>query len=117
MAQQFDFMSAKLAHQRWRVRLRLFLDGVENLSLSEATSPHDCALGQWIDSTGLKEFGHLNEMHTLERLHVEMHGKVREVIELQQRNDTDGAEREYMALEPLSNQIIDLLGVVESRVS
>jgi len=112
---KFDFMSAKLAHQRWRVRLRLFLDGNEPLSLSEATSARDCDLGQWLYGTAMKEFGQVNEVHELERVHTQMHNMVRGIIEAQNGGRGDDGERDYLALEGVSESIINLLDAIERR--
>lgn len=113
---KFDFMSAKLAHQRWRVRLRLFLDGNEPLSITEATSARDCALGQWLYGTAMKEFGNVSEIHDLERIHGQMHNMVRGIIEAQNAGRANDAERDYMALGGISEQIINLLDAIERRV-
>lgn len=113
---KFDFMSAKLAHQRWRIRLRMFLDGNEPLSITEATSARDCALGQWLYGTGMKEYGNISELQELERIHAQMHSLVRGIIDAQTAGRKQDAERDYMTLGGISDQIISLLDAVERRV-
>lgn len=113
---KFDFISAKLAHQRWRVRLRLFLDGHEPLSLAEATSSRDCALGKWLYETGLKEFGNLNEMRDLERIHGDMHNLVHAIIAAQSEGRHQDAERDYGTMSTISDKIMTLLDEVERKV-
>ena len=43
-----DFVSARSKHLLWKSRLRDFLDGKGGLTMAEAASYKDCALGKWI---------------------------------------------------------------------
>ncbi len=42
-----DFVSARIKHLNWKVRLRLFLDGIETMTQEQAVSHKDCDLGKW----------------------------------------------------------------------
>ena len=60
-AQALDFASARSKHLLWKSRLRDFLDGKGTLTMNEAISHKDCALGKWLYSSGLQQFGKLPE--------------------------------------------------------
>ena len=115
--QKFDFMSAKLAHGRWRVRLRLFLDDMQTLSLSEATSPRDCDLGKWLYSDGLTTWGSLPDMQQLERVHDDMHARVRRIIEAKNAGKLDEAEKGYDEMEGVSDNVVRLLDAIERQTA
>jgi chemotaxis protein histidine kinase CheA len=115
--QALDFASARSKHLLWRTRLRSFLDGEGTLTVAEASSHKDCALGKWLYSSGLQQFGKLPEMQQLENLHQQFHGAVREVISLKTSGDTARSERELTRVESLSAQIVSLLTGLERQTA
>jgi chemotaxis protein histidine kinase CheA len=116
-AQALDFASARSKHMLWKLRLRDFLDGKSTLTLAQASSHKDCALGKWLYSSGLQQFGKLPEMQQLENLHQQFHGAVREVISLKTSGDTARSERELTRVESLSAQIVSLLTGLERQMA
>jgi chemotaxis protein histidine kinase CheA len=115
--QALDFALARSKHLLWKSRLRDFLDGKSTLTLAEATSYKDCALGKWLYSSGLQQFGKLPEMQQLENLHQQFHGAVREVISLKTSGNTAGSERELTRVDSLSAQIVSLLTGLERQMA
>jgi len=111
-----DVSVAKLQHQRWRMRLQGFLDGHESLTEAEATSHRDCMLGKWIYSIGMKDFGNIPEMQTLERIHADMHNLIKRIIQRKNAGDESGAQSEFEKVGPISNEIGGLLDTIESRI-
>lgn len=111
-----DFSLARLNHQIWKMRLKSFLDGKEELTEAEAGSHTECDLGQWLYSTGLKKFDQIPEMHQLEKAHAELHTKVKRIVKLKHTGQSDLAKQEFKAIVPISDQVISLLGVVERKV-
>jgi two-component system chemotaxis sensor kinase CheA len=97
--------------------LRDFLDGKDNLTLAEASSHKDCALGKWLYSSGIQQFGKLPEVQQLENLHQQFHGAVREVIAFQTSGDIARSERELVRVESLSTQIAYLLTEIERQMT
>ena len=87
------------------------------MTVEQAGSPKECALGKWLYSAGLKEYGSLAEMQTLEAMHRQFHELVREVVTLRVRGDDRAAEGQFAQAEPLSRRIIELLTTVERKVS
>ena len=112
-----DFTQARQKHEQWIDRLRQVLDGKASMTPEQAGSPKECALGKWLYSAGLKDYGGVAEMQVLEATHRQFHALVREVVSLRAKGDQAGAGREYSQVEPLSGKIIDLLTLVEKKVS
>lgn len=115
VAQALDFASARSKHLLLKSRLRNFLDSKETMTLAEVGSHKDCALGKWLYSFGMQQFGGLPEMQQLEGLHQQFHAAVREVIS--SKTNAVAAERELARVDSLSAQIVSLLTGLERRVA
>ncbi len=113
----FDFFAARTAHLAWRQKIRDFLDGRKALTHAEAVSHRDCALGKWLYRQGLAQYGHIDDMRTMEKRHERLHAVIREIIDLKEAGRNEEAERRYREIEQLSGEIVGLLQVVEGRVT
>ncbi|RDH90647.1 MAG: hypothetical protein DIZ77_00500 [endosymbiont of Seepiophila jonesi] len=111
-----DFESAKSAHLAWKARLRAFLDGRESLSHKEAVSHHDCVLGKWYYSEGVKAYGDIPQMKAIDKPHAEMHRIIKDIVTLKGKGQTADAEALYQKVGPLSDEIIGLLVKVEGAI-
>jgi chemotaxis protein histidine kinase CheA len=111
-----DFAHVRSRHLQWLERLRKVLDGTLSMTVDEAGSHRECALGQWLYGPGLKEYGSIREMHLLEGEHREFHGLVRAIVSRHLRGEANEAQRDYAKLEPASAKIVDLLSIVERQV-
>lgn len=112
-----DFSLSRLKHQARKLRLRLFLDGKGEVTESDNdASPRNCKLGKWIYSVGLKTYENLPEVSRLEKVHAEVHAGIRRVIDFKRAGDTLQAEQEFKKLEPVSDELLTLLMVVEQKV-
>ena len=114
---ELDFFAARTAHMAWRQKIRDFLDGAQSLTRQEAVSHRDCALGKWLYSAGLENYGHVPDMRRMEQEHEKMHGVIREIIELKNGGNAAQAEREFRKIESLSDSIVHLLKSVEQKVA
>jgi len=112
----FDFNAAKAAHLAWKARLRSFLDGQSTLTMEQAVSHHHCVLGKWYYSDGLAKYGHIPEMKQIEDPHAELHRTIKDIVQARQGGNAEQAETLYTKIEPISRQIIGLLGAVEAKV-
>ena len=112
-----DLSAAKTAHIAWKGRLRAYLDNRGTLTREEACSHRDCALGKWYYSEGLQKYGSMPEMIKLEQPHAELHKMIRQIVELREKNDLQEAEKLYLLVEPLSEQIVGLLNRIEQNSS
>jgi methyl-accepting chemotaxis protein len=113
----FDFFAARTAHLAWRQRIRDFLDGEKGLTHDEAVSHRDCALGKWLYSAGLDNYGHFEDMQIMEKDHEALHAVIREIIDLKNHGNGHEAERRYGDIENLSAKIVSLLKSVERKVA
>jgi methyl-accepting chemotaxis protein len=113
----FDFFSARTAHLAWRQRIRDFLDGAKTLTHDEAVSHRDCALGKWLYSVGMQQYGQIDDMQVMEREHQTLHAVIREIIDLKQQGRGEQAEQRFGEIEMLSGKIVSLLKSVERKVS
>jgi chemotaxis protein histidine kinase CheA len=114
-AQSLDFELARSKHLLWKSKLRDFLDGKATLTTAQATSHKECALGKWLYSTGMEQFGHLPAMQRLETLHQQLHALIREIITAKTAGDAQRAEQELAQVEVLSTEIVSLLTDLERQ--
>ncbi|MCW8956915.1 MAG: methyl-accepting chemotaxis protein [Gammaproteobacteria bacterium] len=112
-----DLEVAKTAHLAWKTRLRDFLDGKGSLTMEQAVSHHDCALGKWYYSEGLEKYGAMPEMRQVEGPHAEMHQLIRTIIQLREQGNMTAAEVEYRKVNPLSHEIVNLLETIEIKTA
>jgi chemotaxis protein histidine kinase CheA len=115
-SEMLDFAQARDKHEQWLGRLKQFLDGKATMTMEQAGSPTECALGKWLCSAGLKEYGDIAEIGVLEATHKHFHELVRAVVALNLNGNQGQAERELSNVAPLSKKIIELLTVVEKKV-
>ena len=112
-----DFAKARYAHEQWTGRLRQVLDGAITMTVEQAGSPTQCALGKWLYATGLKDYGSIPEIRQVEAAHKRFHELVREVVALKARGDQIQAEHGFTEVGPASRKVIELLTAVERKVS
>lgn len=110
-----DLSAAKTAHLTWKGRLRAYLDNQGTLSREEACSHKDCALGKWYYGEGLAKYGQMPEMLRLEQPHADLHQKIRQIVDLREKGDLPAAEKIYLEVEPLSEQVVALLNRIEQK--
>ena len=112
----FDFSNAKLKHGLWKMKVRSMMDDTTGTKKLDGVSHRDCALGQWLYSKGLAEYGAIGEMNTLERTHREMHEHVNTAIDAKKGKDMTKAEQSYSKVVAFSDDVIKLLDQVEAKV-
>jgi chemotaxis protein histidine kinase CheA len=111
-----DFAQARNKHEQWIDRLTQVLDFKITMTVEQAGSPTECALGKWLYSAALKNYGSIAEMQALEATHKHFHELIREVVALAAQGNQSQAECEFSKVKPLSKQIIELLSVAEKKV-
>lgn len=112
-----DFSLSRLKHQARKLRLRLFLDGKGEVMESDTDpSSKNCNLGKWIYAVGLKKFEAVPEVQRLEKVHADVHAGISRIIELKRGGNASQAEQEFVKLEPVSNELLSLLTIVEQKV-
>ena len=112
-----DFTVARKKHLEWKSRLRAYLNGHSTLTLDQATSHKDCALGQWYYGEGVRDFGAIKDFRIIEAPHARMHATVRRIIELKEAGHIAEAEEEFLKIGPLSHLIVEALSRLEMKIN
>ncbi len=110
-----DFETAREKHHQWLGRLKELLAGKTTMTVEQAGSPRECALGKWLYGVGLKEYGSIPEMRMLEQTHKNFHEVVREVIASTVNRNEEQANEAFAQVTPLSQKVIALLHNVEKQ--
>ena len=114
-----DFSMARTKHLGWKSRLRNYMRGGNGngLDKTQATSPRQCDLGQWLYKEGLSQYGSNLDMKKLEKVHAEMHTAVGKVIRAKDADNMDLAKTELGKVSELSGQVVELLTRIEKNLS
>ena len=111
-----DFALAKNKHLGWKLKLRHFLDGTEELTSAHAVSHTQCDLGKWLYADGMSMYGEKPAMVEMEQVHKKMHGYIGEIIRKYNDGDKAGAENYYTEVVKCSDKVVSCLTSVESEV-
>ena len=103
----FDFPSALLMHQGWISRVRNYLDGKQSLSASELTDYAECDLGRWLQSADAQVYSDSSEFAALTGSHKFLHEKMREIVEIRDKGDDEGAKEQFLGLKEVSHRVIE----------
>jgi hypothetical protein len=112
----FDLELAVRDHTIWKSKLRLFLDGHDTLSSSEATSSKECALGHWLYAYGKAKYHVIPEINEMEGVHTDLHDTVKRIIEEKGRHKAK-AEELFSRIDPLSDRIVSLLVATLQKIT
>ncbi len=107
--QTIDISEAIIYHLSWKIRLKGFLDGKEDITESQAVSHKDCDLGKWLYSDVITKYGKEPQIQDLEKVHTEFHDIVKRVLQMKYSGDVSVAEQELINMELLSEKIFSLL--------
>jgi methyl-accepting chemotaxis protein len=111
-----DFTDIRLKHVAWRVKLNDFLEGKPGLTYEQATSHEACDVGKWLYSQGMKKYGAMPEMQELEKIHVELHSTVKNIISLKQSGDISAKNEKLEDLDKILRKIMFLLVDIEQKL-
>lgn len=86
---------AVAAHTRWKLRLRLFLNGGADLGIDPGTAHRDdlCELGRWLHGQGEMEYGGGIDFEQLDCDHREFHEEVGRVVRIHSDDPAKALER------------------------
>jgi PAS domain S-box-containing protein len=112
---ELDFEQAKAKHLLFKTKLRSILYGAE-IDEQPVLSHLDCAVGKWIYSHALKEYGHISEMQQLEKVHANIHESARELIHLYKTGKTEEARKGLSSMELIADNLVALLTVIEMKL-
>ena len=110
-----DFEQARVNHLLFKSKLRSVLYGIE-MEDTTVVSHFECAVGKWIYSDALQDYGHIPEMHELEKVHAEIHTSARHLIQLYKDGNVEKARSGLETMEKIADHLIQLLSVVEDKL-
>jgi hypothetical protein len=108
------FPAIRLMHMFWKQRLTDFLNGKEIATILHL-SHEKCDLGKWIYSEGMANYGEMQEMQDLEKIHKEMHLIAEKIIKMKQSGSVSDLDQEFATIEHLSQRLYPLLVIIEDR--
>lgn len=111
-----DFTDIRLKHVTWRVKLDDFLEGTPSMTEEQATSHEACDVGKWLYSEGMKKYGTMPEMQELEKIHVELHSTVKNIISLKQSGNISAEKEKFEDLDKILRKIMFLLVKIEQKL-
>jgi chemotaxis protein histidine kinase CheA len=115
-AELLDFATARRKHREWFDRLRQLLAGELTMTPEQAGSHKECALGKWLYSAGLRDYGDIGEIVELEKAHVGFHALVKQIVTFRAAGHHAQAEQEFADVKPTSTRIVELLSAAEKKV-
>lgn len=96
-------------HRDWVKKLKDMADGKTSINESEVKSHHDCRLGKWYYSAGMRDLGDNTAFKKLESPHEEIHSVGKEAVHLWNSGKKDLAKQKIGQAEKISVEIIALL--------
>lgn len=110
------FRTFKVKHRAWKTWLKDFLEGKGGLTEEQAISHKDCSLGKWMYAEGQQHYNTIPEMKGLEVVHINLHETVKGIVKLKNEGKAAEADAEYLKIGSISDEIINLLTVIEKKV-
>lgn len=112
---KLDFDQAKAKHLLFKSRLRSILYGAV-IDEGPVASHYECTVGKWIYGPALNDYGHIPEMHELEKVHADIHIKARELIDLYRSGKHTEARKGLESMEKVGDTLVRLLGIIEIKL-
>lgn len=112
-----NFSLIKMQHARWNVKLSHVLieqNDCLNVGLDQIIFDHqNCDLGKWLYSEGLVKLGSLVSIQQLEKVHRQLHGLGRQIVEAQKAGNISNAEKLVTELQSVNSELAKLIDQVE----
>ena len=117
LGESLDFARVRMAHRNWRLKLRAFLDGKEDISPVKLASHQNCELGKWIYADAAVTFSHLPAFQELEKKHKSMHASVKQVVDLHNAEKMQAAAEAFARVANTGEEVVALLNKLEAQVA
>ena len=111
-----DFNQARARHLLFKTNLRSILYGAE-INNEPILSQFDCGVGKWIYGHALEQYGHLPEMHRLEKVHADIHTCARDLVAKYNKGFTEEARNGLGTMEDIADELISLLDTIEIKIN
>ncbi len=106
---------AKGDHRIWINKIAEHLRGHTHLDSTQLADHHNCRLGKWYYSEGIKMFGNLPSFRALEEPHRRVHLLGKEIVDACNMGHTERAEALFNDLKKEANRIISLLDLIKKE--
>jgi methyl-accepting chemotaxis protein len=107
----------KAAHRKWVERVDTHLGGGTKIESKELLSHHDCALGKWYFTLGVRQFSELPSFKAIDGHHAKLHTCAREAVEAYGRGNEVEAQRHFNEMKQASQGVISALDQLHSAVN
>jgi PAS domain S-box-containing protein len=112
---KLDFDQARTKHLLFKTKLRSILYGAE-VDQAPVLSEQECGLGKWIYGHALEKYGHIPEMHDLEKIHFKIHECARNLVGLYTAGEVDAARAGLPNMEIIADNVVALISVIELKI-
>ncbi len=115
----FNFSLSITKHTVWMKRLTDFLDGKQEIPISELISSHECALGKWLYAEGMGTYSSIAEMAELERVHNQLHALASNIVTKRKEAPLSQHDRSAFnqEIKAVSHKLIGLLTEIGRKVA
>lgn len=110
-----DFERARLSHLLFKANLRSILFGAENAS-DLTLSPQDSSFGKWLYGHALNVYSGRDEIREIERLHLDIHAIVADIIPFFTSNQIDKVKDLFALVEQRSADLLIMLDRLEKGI-
>ncbi len=119
LPKHYNFTLAVMRHAVWMRRLRAFLDGATDVSTGEFSSSHECGLGRWLYSEGMKTYSYLEGMTELENAHNQLHNLANDLVLKSRLGPFSTDEKGFylLQIDNISLRLTDLLTNLERQAA
>lgn len=102
-------------HNIWCMKISHFVTA--NGEMPPIKSHRECELGKWLYSEGLSNYGHIDEVKTLEKEHRQLHSIAENIIQLKNNSHKAQAQQQLFVMQEHSEKIINLLKACQSKLT
>lgn len=104
-------------HLKWVQRLLQALDDETiELNMQELADPRACRFGQWYDTAGKRQYGHLPAFMAIDDFHGRMHTLADELVRQRDGGDHAGAQERKAELIYLKDEIVTRLDTLHDHL-
>jgi hypothetical protein len=109
-----DISHARIVHLEWEIKLEDILSG--RRKPIKVSTHHECILGSWLYTEGMKKYKHIPEVMRLEEIHATFHSMAQQVINDHAHRKDGSADELFKEVKQLSREIIYLLTKIELEI-
>ncbi|MCW2950812.1 MAG: arcB [Thermoleophilia bacterium] len=110
-----DFEQARAKHLLFKAKLRSILFGLE-VDEAPVVSHTECAVGKWIYDHALQQYGHLEEMQEVERVHADLHKTAKMLVDKYHAGEVEEARSGLVGMEKIAENLVALLTKLEEKI-